>query len=76
MTIEAHIRELDSRHHQLDDLIENESRRPGSDTLHIASLKKEKLRLKEQIESLRRSHGRQIEHSNGGAALRKVAPLA
>jgi hypothetical protein len=56
MTIEAHIRELDARHHQLDDLIETESKRPGSDTIQIASLKKEKLKLKEQIESLRRSH--------------------
>ncbi|QNL19554.1 DUF465 domain-containing protein [Hyphobacterium sp. CCMP332] len=56
MTIEAHIRELDARHNQLDHKIENECKRPGSDTLQIASLKKEKLRLKEQIELLRRSH--------------------
>ena len=56
MTIEAHIRELDSRHNELDHRIESESKRPGSDTLQIASLKKEKLRLKEQIEHLRRSH--------------------
>lgn len=56
MTIEAHIRELDSRHHELDTRIEAECKRPGSDTLQIASLKKEKLRLKEQIETLRRSH--------------------
>ncbi|WP_421788943.1 DUF465 domain-containing protein [Hyphobacterium sp.] len=54
MTIEAHIRELDSRHDKLDDLIEMESKRPGSDTLQLASLKKQKLKLKEQIESLRR----------------------
>lgn len=56
MTIEAHIRELDARHSKLDNMIETESKRPSSDTLQIASLKKEKLRLKEQIESLRRSH--------------------
>ena len=56
MTIDAHIRELDARHNELDSRIETESKRPGSDTLQIASLKKEKLRLKEQIEHLRRSH--------------------
>ncbi|MEE2566547.1 DUF465 domain-containing protein [Hyphobacterium marinum] len=56
MPVEAHIRELDSRHHHLDELIEREMKRPGSDSLHLQTLKKEKLKLKEQIEGLRRQH--------------------
>ena len=56
MAIEARIRELDSRHHDLDVAINEELKRPASDTLRVAKLKKQKLRLKEEIETLRRRH--------------------
>ncbi|MCW5724427.1 MAG: DUF465 domain-containing protein [Maricaulaceae bacterium] len=56
MAIEARIRELDNRHQQLDTQIEDESKRPVADSLRLASLKKEKLKLKEEIEALRRRH--------------------
>jgi hypothetical protein len=55
MATEARIRQLDARHEKLDHKIEQELKHPSSDTLQIAALKKEKLRLKEQIEALRRS---------------------
>jgi hypothetical protein len=54
MATEARIRELDARHHQLDVRIEEAMKSPASDTLHLANLKKQKLKLKEEIERLRR----------------------
>ena len=54
MATEARIRELDARHTQLDTRIEEALKSPASDTLQIATLKKQKLRLKEEIERLRR----------------------
>jgi hypothetical protein len=54
MATEARIRELDARHHQLDVRIEEAMKSPSSDTLHLANLKKQKLKLKEEIERLRR----------------------
>ena len=53
MATEARIRELDARHHQLDARIDDIMKSPSSDTLQIASLKKQKLKLKEEIERLR-----------------------
>jgi hypothetical protein len=53
MTIEARIRELGSRHQTLDRAIEDENRRPGGDSLRVGELKRQKLKLKEQIEVLR-----------------------
>ncbi len=54
MATEARIRELDARHDKLDHLIVEEMKRPSTDTLQIAALKKQKLKLKEEIEALRR----------------------
>ena len=53
MAIEARIRELGSRHQTLDKAIEEESRRPSSDSVRVLELKRQKLRVKEQIEVLR-----------------------
>lgn len=53
MAIEARIRELDSRRHSLDRAIETEVRRPGVDSLRLSELKRQKLKLKEEIEGLR-----------------------
>jgi hypothetical protein len=53
MAIEARIRELGFRHQSLDKAIEDENRRPGNDSLRINELKRQKLKLKEQIEVLR-----------------------
>lgn len=53
MAIEARIRELDSRHQNLERAIEDELRRPASDSVRVHDLKRQKLQLKEQIEVLR-----------------------
>ncbi len=53
MAVQAHIAELLEKHRQLDLEIESELQSPGSDTLHISALKREKLRLKEELERLR-----------------------
>jgi hypothetical protein len=53
MALEARIRELGSRHQTLEAQIEDEMSRPYADDLKVQKLKKEKLRLKEEIESLR-----------------------
>ena len=53
MAIEARIRELGVRHQNLDREIEEEYSRPASDDIRLRELKRQKLRLKEQMEELR-----------------------
>jgi hypothetical protein len=57
MAIEARIRELGVRHQTLERAIEDELRRPAADTMRLRTLKRQKLRLKEEIESMRRARG-------------------
>jgi hypothetical protein len=53
MAIEARIRELGSRHETLERAIQEETSRPAADELRLRELKRRKLRLKEEMESLR-----------------------
>ncbi len=53
MSLEGHLAELTEKHKLLDQRIEEEVARPGSDDMEIRRMKQEKLRLKEQIERLR-----------------------
>jgi len=53
MALDARIRELDARHRDLDEEISLEARRPSADPLHITEMKRQKLRIKEEIEALR-----------------------
>jgi hypothetical protein len=53
MAIESRIRELGSRHEVLDRKIQDETSRPSSDGTMLRELKRQKLRLKEEIEGLR-----------------------
>ena len=55
MPIAARIRELDARHTRLDAKIDEVFKHPSADSLEVARMKKEKLRLKEEIEALRMS---------------------
>ena len=57
MAIEARIRELGVRHQTLERAIEDEVRRPAADTIRVGELKKQKLRLKEEMEIMRRARG-------------------
>lgn len=53
MALESHIRELDARHREIDTQIQAEMRRPGVDTARVTEMKRQKLKLKEEIEALR-----------------------
>jgi hypothetical protein len=53
MALEARIRELGSRHQALEAAIQDELRRPAADDLRLQELKKQKLKLKEELEALR-----------------------
>ena len=52
MSMDAHVAELRKKHQDLSTLIEREERSPGSDDLEVRRMKREKLRLKEQIHKL------------------------
>ncbi len=52
MALSAHLAELGEKHRLLERKIEEETARPGSDELTVRRLKREKLRLKDEIERL------------------------
>lgn len=52
MAVDARIRELGTRHRNLDQEIQRENTRPGADSLHVRELKQRRLRLKEEIQAL------------------------
>ncbi|MBA3908465.1 MAG: DUF465 domain-containing protein [Rhodobacter sp.] len=52
MTIASHLVELRRKHETLSEMVEQAQRSPGSDALKIAELKKQKLRIKEEINRL------------------------
>ncbi|GIX17610.1 MAG: hypothetical protein KatS3mg119_1796 [Rhodothalassiaceae bacterium] len=53
MTIKAHVSALAEKHAELERIIAQELARPLPDQIRLAELKKQKLRLKEELESLR-----------------------
>jgi hypothetical protein len=53
MAIEQRLRELDARHRDLDLMIENEAKRPAVDTTRLSAMKRQKLKIKEEIEDIR-----------------------
>lgn len=53
MALEQRLRELDARHRDLDMIIENEARRPAADDVRLRAMKRQKLKLKEEIEEIR-----------------------
>ena len=55
MNLDSHLSELRKRHAQLSHRIDDETRSPGSDDLTISALKREKLKLKDEISRLSRS---------------------
>lgn len=52
MSVASHVAELRKKHEALSRAVEAAQRSPGTDDLDIASMKKEKLRLKEEIARL------------------------
>jgi len=55
MAVEARLRELGARHQSLEKAIQDEMRRPSSDDLKLQELKRQKLKLKDELEALRAS---------------------
>ncbi len=53
VAVEGHIRELADKHRKLQEQIDAEMAHSGWDEMRIAELKKEKLRLKDELERLR-----------------------
>ncbi|MEM0936475.1 MAG: YdcH family protein [Pseudomonadota bacterium] len=52
MSVSAHVQELRKKHAHLSAEVEEAQRSPGVDQLQIATLKKQKLRIKEEISRL------------------------
>ncbi|QBY02186.1 DUF465 domain-containing protein [Rhodophyticola sp. CCM32] len=52
MSLGAHLQELRKKHESLSERVEAAERSPGMDELAIRDLKKQKLRLKEEISRL------------------------
>ena len=52
MSLSSHLQELKKKHADLSNAVEHAQRSPGTDDLEIADMKKQKLRLKEEIARL------------------------
>lgn len=55
MALAGHIQELSEKHRKLEQRIEMELARPTWDKSRVSALKKQKLRLRDEIERLRTS---------------------
>jgi hypothetical protein len=54
LALESHIRELSEKHNRLDVQIQNEVKSLASEDTQIKILKRKKLKLKEELEALKR----------------------
>ncbi len=53
MALDAHVNELADKHRVLEKQIETEMARPSADDIEISKLKREKLRIKDELERLK-----------------------
>ena len=53
MAIQGHINHLSNQHKKIQDIIENEMSNPDWDEIRVVALKKQKLRIKDELERLR-----------------------
>ena len=53
MALQGHIQELSEKHRKLEELIETEMTHPDWNEVRVAALKKQKLRIKDELERLR-----------------------
>lgn len=53
MAVEARLRELGARHQSLEKAIQDELRRPAADEDRLKELKRQKLKLKDELEALK-----------------------
>lgn len=52
MSVSSHLEELKRKHETLSKQVEQEQRAPSSSDIHIADMKKQKLKIKEEIQRL------------------------
>ena len=52
MSLQGRIEELSQRHRKLDESIQAEEKRPATDTIRLKDLKRQKLRIKEELQHL------------------------
>lgn len=52
MNLEAHVENLNAKHAEIENNIHTEEHRPHPDGLRIMELKRQKLRIKEELERL------------------------
>jgi hypothetical protein len=53
MALDARLRELDAKHRDLDVAIQLEAKRPAADVMRLSAMKRQKLKIKEEIEGIR-----------------------
>jgi hypothetical protein len=53
MALQGHIQELSEKHRELEELIESEMAQPDWNEQRISALKKQKLRIKDELERLK-----------------------
>lgn len=53
MAIKAHMETLNRRHQELEAAIASETKSPAYDDLRVVELKRQKLKIKDQLEELR-----------------------
>ena len=56
MNMTSHLEQLRAKHEALEHRIEEEQKHPGSNDLAIASMKRQKLQLKDEIAKLSQRH--------------------
>jgi hypothetical protein len=53
MALEGHILNLSNQHRKISEIIESEMANPDWDEMRVAALKKQKLRIKDELERLK-----------------------
>jgi hypothetical protein len=53
MALQGHINHLSNQHRKIQDIIEHEMASPDWDEIRVVALKKQKLRIKDELERLR-----------------------
>ncbi|HLW89796.1 MAG TPA: DUF465 domain-containing protein [Roseiarcus sp.] len=62
MSLEAHLAELERRHHAIKAAIEAEKSHPAADDMKLIELKRKKLLIKDEIEKLKHSGAPVVAH--------------
>ncbi|MBV1900135.1 MAG: YdcH family protein [Kordiimonadaceae bacterium] len=56
MSLQMHVQSLNQKHAKIDATISREEIRPHPDTMRLMQLKRQKLRLKEEMQKLKVTH--------------------